>query len=371
MDIKKIPWEIDPHTTVKHEILHRYLQAWMPILSTHGRIVYIDGFAGPGEYLTKEGKLVEGSPIIAIKSFLEHKLKDRIKEVVFIFIEKDIKIHDYLNTKLEPYRKQGLKIILKHAQFEDIANELLSEIEKEGGRLAPTFCFIDPFGIKGLPLHTIKRFMCQKSCEVLINFMYEDLSRFISLKENESNVNSLFGEEVEWRKIMNIKDPREKYLFLTGLYHKQLTSACNISYIRTFDMINQFNKKDYVLFFGTNHILGLQKMKESMWKVDEAGSFTFSDASYNPHQMLLFEKEPKYSILQKIILDEFKGKSVTIKELEEFVIIGTSFLPSHLRKPILIPMEEKGEIVVNRGTARKNTYPDGTLITFKYKQMPL
>ena len=56
-------WEIDPHTRAKHEILQRYLEAWFPILSSyHHRIVYIDGFAGPGRY--KGGEL--GSPIIAL-----------------------------------------------------------------------------------------------------------------------------------------------------------------------------------------------------------------------------------------------------------------------------------------------------------------
>jgi len=46
---KETLWDIDPHTTAKHEILQRYMKAWFPILgSYHHRIVYIDGFAGPG-----------------------------------------------------------------------------------------------------------------------------------------------------------------------------------------------------------------------------------------------------------------------------------------------------------------------------------
>jgi three-Cys-motif partner protein len=46
------PRQLEPHTRAKHEILKRYLQAWMVILS-QGRfpeILYIDGFAGPGQY---------------------------------------------------------------------------------------------------------------------------------------------------------------------------------------------------------------------------------------------------------------------------------------------------------------------------------
>lgn len=63
-------WNIEPHTEAKHEILRKYLDAWFPIMTRwNGRVLYIDGFAGPGEYIG--GKY--GSPIIATKAVLEHK----------------------------------------------------------------------------------------------------------------------------------------------------------------------------------------------------------------------------------------------------------------------------------------------------------
>ena len=46
---KETLWELDPHTKAKHEILGRTLRAWFPILGNYNRrIVYIDGFSGPG-----------------------------------------------------------------------------------------------------------------------------------------------------------------------------------------------------------------------------------------------------------------------------------------------------------------------------------
>jgi hypothetical protein len=42
-------WEIEPHMLTKYEILRRYLESWYPILATYnGRIIYLDGFCGPG-----------------------------------------------------------------------------------------------------------------------------------------------------------------------------------------------------------------------------------------------------------------------------------------------------------------------------------
>jgi three-Cys-motif partner protein len=371
MDNKKIPWEIEPHTQAKLAILQRYLQPWFAILSSsHDRVIYLDGFSGPGEYIYK-GKNVNGSPLIAIETYLRHTLKKRIKEIVFIFIEKELKVFQYLEKKLEPYKKQGLKIETKNDEFENVVNAILDELSQSGDKIAPTFCFIDPFGIKGLPMSSVERIMENKSCEVLINFMYEDLNRFISLPQNERHVTELFGGSEEWKKVQDIQDPQKRYFFLTSLYEKRLRSQCGECYIRTFDMINQHNKNDYVLFFVTKNKLGLEKMKEAMWKVDDTGNFKFSDVSYNPEQVTFLDAID-YSKLKRMILDKYAGDKISIEELSDFVLIETPFLPkSHLKTPVLKPMEENGEIKVYGTRKRKGTFPDRIIIGFtNIKQSP-
>lgn len=63
-------WEIESHTIAKHQILERYLKAWFPILNRyHGRVIYLDGFSGPGRY--KNGE--PGSPIIALNVANSHR----------------------------------------------------------------------------------------------------------------------------------------------------------------------------------------------------------------------------------------------------------------------------------------------------------
>src|SRR5260370_42587074 len=59
-------WELEAHTRAKHELLRRYLQAWMPILAQGGfpNILYIDGFAGPGRYAGGGA----GTPTFALNS---------------------------------------------------------------------------------------------------------------------------------------------------------------------------------------------------------------------------------------------------------------------------------------------------------------
>jgi three-Cys-motif partner protein len=90
-------WQLEPHTRAKHEILRRYLQAWMVILS-QGRfpeILYIDGFAGPGEYIGGEA----GSPIIALDTALSYRPPLQAK-VHFLFVEKDPERADHLRQQI-------------------------------------------------------------------------------------------------------------------------------------------------------------------------------------------------------------------------------------------------------------------------------
>ena len=75
--------------------------------------------------------------------------------------------------------------------------------------------------------------------------------------------------------------------FLHDLYQRQLLQAAGADFVRSFAMRNERNTMDYFLFFATNNELGLEKMKEAMWRLDESGTYTFSDAT-DPNQSVLF-----------------------------------------------------------------------------------
>jgi three-Cys-motif partner protein len=64
MPQKKLPtiWNAPPHTIAKIEMLRAYLVAWFQILgrSRPGQdLLYVDGFAGPGEYLRFSTRCLE------------------------------------------------------------------------------------------------------------------------------------------------------------------------------------------------------------------------------------------------------------------------------------------------------------------------
>ncbi len=199
-------WALDPHGAAKHAILRRYLQAWIPILgSTHGRVVYIDGFAGPGTYTGGE----DGSPIIALKAALDHA--SRISgEIAFLFIEADPKRKEVLDRCLGSLSlSSNLRVQTHLGRCDETMNELLDELDKGGGKLAPTFAFLDPFGFSHTPLSLIQRLMKHPRCEVVITFMYEEVNRFLTQQDVPDHLDALFGSPT-WRRAVGMANPTER-----------------------------------------------------------------------------------------------------------------------------------------------------------------
>lgn len=231
----------------------------------------------------------------------------------------------------------------------------------------PTFVFIDPFGFK-IPFSYVAQVLRAQSSEVLITFMFEEINRFLSQGQQPDNFDELFGCP-HWRQGTNIKVPGERIKFLHDLYQRQLKQAAGASFVRTFAMRNERNTMDYFLFFATNNELGLKKMKEAMWRVDESGTYSFSDAT-DPNQAVLFAAEPDRALLSRLIVDRFAGSETTSTEIEHFVVRDTPFRETHYKK-VLQVLEEAGIIIAVDPPAkrRRGTYADMKMkLRFKPKK---
>src|SRR5579864_2563769 len=357
-------WPLEPHTAKKHEILKRYFDAWLPILATTNlRVIYIDGFAGPGVYSGGE----DGSPVIVLKAALGHKYKPTT-EFCCLFVEADKKRYDHLVSvlaSLEPTLPRNIKFQTINTTFDDKISRILDDLTAKKQVLFPTLSFIDPFGFSHTPFKTIARLMEHPKCEVLINFMYEEINRFLGLPDYAKTFDELFGCP-DWRGALELSTQEERVAAIRDLYLRQLQTIGR--YARSFQMINVGNRVDYFLYFVTDNTLGLQRMKESMWKVDPTGEFQFSDLTDASHQLVLsFAATPNFDSLREMIIRKFSGLKVEIGDLEQWVVTDTPYLPKHLRKPILEPMEDDGciSIVPLKPNRRLHTYPPGTILRFQ------
>jgi three-Cys-motif partner protein len=366
-------WSLELHTKAKHEILGYYLGAWFPILSTiHRRILYVDGFAGPGEYFKGE----DGSPIIALKVALDHKFKNKLTrlgmELVFLFIEKDEARCQNLKQKIAKLQlPSNFRVETQCASFEEVFKEALSEIEEQNKRLAPSFVFIDPFGPTGFPMRLISRLAQQPRSEVLITFNYQSLNEwFLQDPRKHKYLDELYGSDA-WRPTLQIPNTDQKERYLMEAYQKALEDLGWKG--RPFRMVNKQNQTQYYLFFATTHWEGMLAMKGAMWRASPTGDFQYSDLS-NPQQPCLFDlsRNEEYSQdLASQLCKSHRGETITKQVvskkdlawhptcIERHLTRALNILEYELTPPRIIEIKRVGD-----KKRRKHQYPNDCTITF-------
>lgn len=360
----KTIWPIEPHTLAKHEILRRYLGAWFGIMGqTNPKIVYLDGFAGPGCYA--EGQ--EGSPIIALRSALDHHKNQTIQNATFVFVEADgervQQLRDEINKHF-PSIPPCFNILIKQNEFDDTLDHLLNQLDSQGQKLDPTFAFIDPFGFAGAPFQLVQRLLSNPKTEVFINIMVEPINRFIGHPDPHivNQIVALFGTN---QVCQVIKSENNRVRKLIELYQAQLSKYA--AFVRYFEMRDKNNRPIYCLFFASNNRLGHVKMKEAFWKVDSNFGFSFSDAT-NPNQMVLFKDEVAPRLADELV-GHFSGRQVLTEEIiHDYVEDQTAYTSKHAKEALTI-LENSKRIMVdpkkNDGRPRRRgTFPDQVVVTF-------
>ena len=177
-------------TEAKHFILRHYLQA-LAFKVLHGwDLTYVDGFSGPWESRTDD--FSDSSFMIAIavlkdaqqRIFQQTGVKRRIR---CFFSENSPEAFRQLQAAVAPHHRpsDAFEVKTYPGDFEDA----VAEIKAFVGRSFPLI-FIDPTGWTGYPFEKIKPLFEPPKCEVLINFMYAFVSRFVA-SQDESTVASL------------------------------------------------------------------------------------------------------------------------------------------------------------------------------------
>ncbi len=356
-------WPLDAHTRGKHLVLEHYMGAWLPILTSwNGRVLFIDAFAGPGEYSRGE----DGSPVIALRSLINHRARNRIlSEVKYLFIEKESDRCEHLKRVLGVFDGElpsNCNYEVINSTFDETLTSVLDHIDQQNARLAPAFVMIDPFGVKGTPMHTIGRILQNPRSEVYISFMYREMNRFLNHHHFEEPLDDLFGCP-DWRQGRDLTDGEERKELLYKLYADQL-KVSGAKYVLRFELY-EGGQLVYAIFFGTKSLEGCDKMKQAIWKVAPFGDFKFRGSQLG--QLTLGPTFVDFSLLEKVLHEEFRAKGwQKIEDVENFVKSdATDFHSSHLKVKTLKPMEASSQIEVKSGTRKRSgTYPNGTALRF-------
>ena len=340
-------WELDPHTLGKHLVLRTYLDAWLPVMgSWQGRILFIDGFAGPGEY--KGGE--EGSPQIAMRALVDHSA-DINAQVNFFFIEDKGDRAAHLEGVVDQWRPKlpsNSKVNVVQGTFNETMSGLLDYLEEEKSRLAPSFVMIDPFGFAGTPMSVVRRIMKNRRCEVYVSLMYEAINRWKT--ELPQHLDNLFGC-TDWRDCAEIEDPDERRRCFYQLYEDQLRAA-GARHVVHFDLY-EGNRLIYSIFFATRHEKGSDLMKQAIWKIAPEGGYEFKGTSSAQLPLTL---EPNFEPLMQQLADKFgDGNWHSIETIQSFMRSDkTPYHSGQLKTDTLKPMEKAGRLEADPDTRKRN-----------------
>ena len=330
------------------------------MLTSNERILFIDAFAGPGEYSGGQ----QGSPVIALEAFLQHGAQSMMHgQMDYMFIEKcpDRKLHlDSIIAKYVHRLPQNCSVEVIEGTFTAQLSDVLNAISTQNAQLAPSFVMVDPFGVSDTPMSLIQRILSNDKSEVYVTLMYDHIQRLAGTPEFQASLDSLFGTAI-WRDGIAIADKVLKKRFFFELYKSQLKQSAK--YVLHFELYRGA-RLVYALFFATSNEAGCDKMKQAMWKVSPISGLRFTGGMEN--QFILGPEVIDLSPLQDDLWAEFEmNQELSIDDLLRFMRTDKTVFHSGHLKGELVEMENAGKLIVDENTRkRKLTYPSGTRLMF-------
>jgi three-Cys-motif partner protein len=370
-------------TLAKHFILKRYLQALAFKVLNFSDIAYVDGFSGPWQSETPD--FSDTSFMIAI-----NVLKDaqrRIEETTghrrtirCYFSETDRTAFAKLQAAIAPHHAPAARFEVKtfHGPFEDSISDVCGFV----GQAMP-LVFIDPTGWTGYPFDKIAPLFDRRKCEVVINFMYSFVSRFIEHPDEKiiASLDPILGGP-KWKDRLDPSLP--KGLAVEKLFRETLRQAGSFAHVVS-TCINKSteDRPHFFLAYGTKDPAGLKAFRQIEWealrdharnraaakdrkreqKTGTADLFGDHDANVSEasiEDLVARQKVAAKARLLELVLPfgSLPFERLVGVLLEEFMIRETDV------KDICVEMEKAGKLARTWGLG--NRKPDtGTLIQFK------
>ena len=298
---------------IKHVVLAKYLPVWERILgSTNMRLCYVDCYAGGGLY-EQGGRVIEGSPLVAIRAAKDYLRSRPGKEVVIVLVERDEVQRNRLDSALERFRPYGHGLSV-HLVAEDSA-EFVGELVRRGSNLAPTFFFIDPYG-HPLTVPILNDILSRPYAEALNTFMFYRINMDAGNPDVHHHLDAMFGHE-GWRQQAFLqRSGRARENGFLQYFCDQIRAKFKLPFCIRFDVEDRVrgDRTKYYLIHASNHPKAVLLMKQVMWPLgDEAGLFDYSGSK----QSFIFSRSPKESELANYLLANYSGRQTAFDQLRE------------------------------------------------------
>lgn len=354
--LEERPWHLKSVSRIKHVILQKYLSPWETILGAkHRRLVYVDCYAGPGAYEC-EGRVVDGSPVIALKSAERYISSRTGRELTLIFVEKDNSTRSLLEEVLEEHYPlpAGLHVHVLAEDAKDFVSALLDQVPN----LAPSFFMVDPYG-HPLSIPILNRILQRKYAEALITFMFFRINMDVSDPKAQHRVDEMFGSSSWQAQAFLNKHGKQREEELLAFFCQQIDARYRLPFKIQFDWEDNMpqSRTKYYLIHASNHPKAALLMKQVMWPLgDEEGLFRYSGSS----QARLFSESPTEDELRRFLLQRYAGRKISFDDLREETW-DWPFIERHYRS-VIKGLEKDGLAKISRISSKRTGLKEQDLV---------
>lgn len=244
-------------TYLKHFFLEKYLErVAYKVGSFAQEFVYVDGFSGP--WRTEDPGFEDSSFIIAINKLRQVRegLKTGMKrspKIRCVFVEPNPTAYPLLVQATASVTDIEVKTI--NSEFEAAIPEILKIV----GR-AFSLVFIDPTGWTGFGLRQISPILRHQPGEVLVNFMFDHINRFLDTSDPEMSFDDLFGG-AGWKEAIQASPKREDAII--NFYTRRMKQAGDFDLGTSTRIKKPLSDRSYFyLVYGTRHPHGLLEFRK-------------------------------------------------------------------------------------------------------------
>jgi len=259
---------------VKHGLLKAYLEKLFLIVGMSSQwlgvkeICYVDCFAGP--WLDDSESLDSTSIAVSLRILARCRriLIDQGKDLSFraLYVEKDPAAFTRLQHYVKEHAQEGVQAQAFPGDFVDLRQQILDWC---GTRSFALF-FIDPTAWTPVSVEVLRPLLERPQSEFLINFMYDFISRAVSMEGSQVAIELLLGESPIVEHLHGLERERA----LLGIYRRNLKKLipttrqwpARSAYVRILDP--EKNRPKYHLVYLTGHPRGIVVFMEISEKLD-------------------------------------------------------------------------------------------------------
>jgi three-Cys-motif partner protein len=251
-------YEDREQTQVKHQILARYLSAFVPIVGDWASdIVFIDCLAGPWKETDPNMKDTSFSRAIEVLRNTRKVLQARGKNPTMrcLLIEKVPESFRKLKGFCDTIN--DLEVTPKNWDFTAHTTDIVRFVKSRNNSFP--FIFIDPTGWESLADTLINPILKLEPGEVLINLMTSWITRFLSVESK--HFERLVGLDLPRLRQLQGQEQEEE---LVRSYAAKVKSAGNFKYICTLPVMKADQDAfHFHMIYATRHPRGVEVFKET------------------------------------------------------------------------------------------------------------